>query len=90
MDCFATLAMTKGMAPTSEIDRDALRHPVAVAGGGKPVGVFLVLGLHRVGRRLGRGVVGPVGGLGEGRRTLGGALGHECHVVRVAEKGNPV
>jgi 16S rRNA (cytosine967-C5)-methyltransferase len=84
--------MNAAIAPLgpSEVYRDALARPVAVAGGGEACRVADVGVLFGRGRGgPGRWVVGPVGRLGEAFRTLGGALGHGRHVGRLAAKRNP-
>ena len=65
----------------SEIDRDALPDPIAVARGAE----FLVVA-GRFRRRCGG--IAPVTGLVERLRTAGGAFGHGPEMGRVAARRN--
>src|SRR5690606_27396554 len=68
-------------ARRSEVDRDALLHPVAVAGGTE------FLGIAAQTRRRRRSV-GPMRRLAEACGALGGSLGHHADMGRLAARRN--
>ena len=66
----------------SEIDRDAIFHPVAIAGRAERLGN----GFPGRRLRLGRGGVVPMCRLGELARALCGAFGHAAMMGRLARE----
>src|SRR5690606_22572860 len=68
-------------ARRSEVDRDALLHPIAVARGTEFFGIAAQI------RRRRRGV-GPIRRLAEACGALGGSLGHHADMGRLAARRN--